>query len=85
MKKFDFSKYIGTYSLEEAKEVTKKMAKEILDAKKKDAIETAKKIHGDKFTYKVRKGVSVDLTKLKSNQRVCATDLKGHHILLTEK
>lgn len=83
--RLDFSKYVGTYSVSEAKEVLKNMENDLLEAEKREAIRLVKEIHGDNFTYEVRKGTSVDLTKLKANQRVCASGLKGHHVLLTEK
>lgn len=85
MERLDFSKYAGTYSLSEAKEILDKMNEDILEAYKKKAIAYAKKIHGNKFNYEVRKGSVVNLTKLKEGQRVCACSLKGYHILLTEK
>lgn len=49
------------------------------------AIEHAKSIHGDSFKYEVKKGTSVDLFKLKEHQRVCASKIKGTHILMTKK
>lgn len=85
MEKLDFSKYAGTYSLSEARQLLTTIAEDILEAHKKEAIARAKKIHGNKFNYEVRKGSVVNLTKLKAGKRVCACSLKGYHILLTEK
>ena len=85
METIDFSKYAGTYSVTEAAKVAKKMANDILEVEKLEAIKWAKSIHGDKFTYEVKKGTSVDLRKLKAGERICASGVKGHHIFMTEK
>lgn len=84
METMDFSKYVGTYTVEEAKEISKQMAKEILEAKKREAIRLAREKFGNNFNYEVKRGVSVDLTKLKEGQKVCSCDVKGHHLLMTE-
>jgi hypothetical protein len=80
----DFSKYEGTYSVEEMKGILNNMKTDILQKEKEIAIKKVKEIHGNKFTYEVKKGISVDLRKLENGQRVCACDVKGHHILMTE-
>ena len=49
------------------------------------ALEYVKNIHGEKFNYELVIGSLVDLTKLKNNQKVCGSKIKGHHILITEK
>lgn len=85
MEKLNFSKYAGEYSLYEAEQLLITISEDILEARKKKAIAYAKKIHGNKFNYEVRKGSVVNLSKLKEGQRVCACSLKGYHILLTEK
>ncbi len=85
METIDFSKYAGTFSVTEAAEVAKKMAIDILEAEKREAVKHAQSIHGDKFTYEVKKGTRVDLRKLKAGERICASGVKGHHILMTEK
>ena len=54
-------------------------------SEKKEAVKRAKEIHGDSFSYRLRRKSFVDLTKLKNNQSVCAAGMKGYHILLTEK
>ena len=82
MEKVDFSKYAGSYSLSEAKEISKKMEADIFEAEKKEALADAKSKHGDGYTYELVKGTSPDLRKLSPNQRVCA-GIKGHHILMT--
>jgi len=80
----DLSKYVGTYSLEEIQKVSESIKKDVFEAEKKQALSDAKKIHGNKYNYELKKGTSVDLTKLKHNQKVCASGVKGHHILMTE-
>ena len=45
---------------------------------------TCNYIKGDKFTYELRTGTSVDLRTLYQNQLICASGIKGHHILMTE-
>jgi hypothetical protein len=82
--RIDLSKYAGTYSLDEIKKVSESIGKDIFEAEKKQALIDVKKMHGDKYTYEFKKGTSVDLTKLKDGQRVCASGVKGHHILMTE-
>ncbi len=47
-------------------------------------IKLAKAIHGDKYEYVVRIGTQIDLRTLNNKQRVCASRIKGHHILMTE-
>ena len=81
----DFSKYEGTYSLDEMKIILDNMKSDILQKEKEIAIKKAKEIHGENFTYEVKKGISVDLRKLLDGQRVCFCDVKGHHILMTAK
>ena len=80
-----FANYAGTYTVAEAKELTKKLTKEILDAEKKADIDRIKSKYGDKYTYEVKKGVRIDLTKLKAGEKVCASFIKGHHIFMIEK
>jgi hypothetical protein len=84
METFDFSKYVGTYTVEEAKQVCKQMEKEILEARKREAIKKAHEKFGNNFNYEVKRGVSIDVTKLKDGQKVCRCDVKGHYILMTE-
>lgn len=50
----------------------------------KCALDTARNIHGDKYTYKLVKGTTPDLMGLAKNESVCASILKGYHVLLTE-
>lgn len=85
METLDLSKYAGTYSLAQAKEVSKQMALDILEAEKREAIKKAEAKHGDIWYYTVRKGISPDLRMLTDGQRVCSCDIKGHHILMTPK
>ena len=40
---------------------------------------------GNTFTYKLTKGTRPNLMKLKNGQRVCASGVKGFHILMTPK
>lgn len=58
--------------------------KQIAELEAKEAIEHAKSIHGDNYTYELKKGTKIDLSTLNSNQRICASGVKGHHILMTE-
>lgn len=58
---------------------------EVKQNKMDEDLEQAKEIHGDKFTYQHAKGTSIDLRKLAPNQRVCASKIKGHHIIMTER
>ena len=80
----DFSKYAGSHSLEEAKEIAKKMAVDIFEAETAEALADARSKHGDGYIYELRKGTSIDLRSLKPNERVCASGIKGHHILMTK-
>ncbi len=57
---------------------------EVRQNKMAEDLDHAKSIHGEGYTYEHRKGTAVDLSKLKNNQKVCASKIKGHHILLTE-
>jgi len=41
-------------------------------------------MHGDKYTYELKKGTRVDLRTLRDGQRICASGVKGHHVLMTE-
>lgn len=85
MEKLDFSKYSGSYNLNEIQKVLDEMEIDILNKKKEIACKKAQEIHGDNYFYSVKKGVSVDLRKLEKNQRICGCIIKGHHILMTEK
>lgn len=81
----DFSKYEGTYSVEEMKIILDNMKSDIFQKEKEIAIKKSKERHGENYTYEVKKGISVDLRKLLDGQRVFACDVKGHHILMTPK
>lgn len=81
----NFKKYKGCYSVSEAKEVSKKMAADIFETEKKKALSHAKSIHGDTFIYELAKGTRPNLLKLNKGQRVCASGVKGFHILMTPK
>ena len=83
--RLDFSKYTGTYSLKEAQEVLNKMKQDVFEAEKEQDLKHAESIHGSGYSYELKKGTSVILTKLDSNQRVCASSIKGYHILMTKK
>jgi hypothetical protein len=85
METIDFTKYKGTYSLSEAKEVAKKMELDIFEAEKKEALSHAESIHGSTFKYELAVGTRPDLRKLNKGQRVCASGVKGFHILMTPK
>jgi len=85
METLDFSKYAGTYTLKEVDGVLANMKADILEKEKQIACKKAQEMHGNKFTYEVKKGTAVDLRKLQQGQKVCACDVKGHHILMTEK
>ncbi len=85
METLNFGQYVGTWSLDEAKKIAKLMETDILEAEKKQAIITTEEKHGTGYTYEVRKGTRVDLTKLKRGQEVCACMVKGHHMLMTKK
>jgi hypothetical protein len=85
METIDFTKYKGSYSLSEAKEVAKKMAVDIFEAEKKQSLTRAESIHGNMFTYELVKGTRPNLMKLKNGQGVCASGVKGFHILMTPK
>ena len=61
----DFSKYAGSHSLEEAKEIAKKMAADIFEAETAEALADARSKHGDDYAYELRKGTSIDLSLLK--------------------
>ncbi len=78
-------KYKGSYSLSEAKEVSKKIAADIFEVEKKQALTHAESIHGNTFTYKLARGTRPNLMKLKNGQGVCASGVKGFHILMTPK
>ena len=80
-----FKKYKGSYSLSEAKEVSKKMAADIFEVEKKQALTHAESIHGNTFNYELAKGTRPNVTKLNKGQRVCASKVKGFHILMTPK
>lgn len=80
----DLSKYAGSYSVEEAREVSKRIGEDIFAAQKKEDLDAARKIYGDNRTYELRKGERVNLRKLNTNERVCASSIKGFHILMTE-
>lgn len=83
--RLDFSKYAGTYSLKEAQDILNKMKQDVFEAEKKEDLKHAESIHGPTYSYELKKGTSVNLTKLDSNQRVCASSIKGYHILMTKK
>jgi hypothetical protein len=85
MKTLDFSKYAGTYSLKEAEGILNSMKLDVFKAKEEEELERMKVIHGDKFIYELREGTSIDLRNLKDNMRICASNIKGHHILMIEK
>ena len=85
MSTIDLSKYAGSYSVEEAREVSKRIGEDIFSAQVKDELENARQIHGDNYTYELKKGIRIDLKFLHENERVCASSIKGHHILMTEK
>ncbi len=57
---------------------------EVKQNKMTEDLEHAKSIHGNGYTYQHAKGTSPDLRELKRNQRVCASKIKGHHIIMTE-
>jgi len=87
MKNLDFTKYAGTYSLQEAKELADKMKAEILELEKQADLERTMEIHPN-FTAELvvhpKKG-GIDLSKLSENQRVCSSRIKGYYTLLTQK
>ncbi len=85
MKTINLNKYAGDYSLVEAKKVLENIKADIFEAEKLEAISHAEKLHGSGFTYELCKGTSVDLRSLNKGQQVCASGIKGHHILMTEK
>lgn len=81
----DLSKYAGTYSISEARVISRKIQIDIFEARKQEDLTLARNIYGENRTYELKKGVSVDLRKLNPNERVCASSIKGYHILMTEK
>jgi len=83
--RLDFSKYTGTYSIKEAGVLLAKMKEEVFEAEKEQDLKHAESIHGSGYTYELKKGSRVDLTKLENNQRICASHIKGYHILMTKK
>lgn len=85
METIDFTKYKGSFSLSEAKEIAVQMIADIFEVEKKQALTHAESIHGNTFTYKLTKGTRPNLLKLKNGQRVCASGVKGFHILMTPK
>jgi|JI9StandDraft_1071089.scaffolds.fasta_scaffold85358_1 hypothetical protein len=85
METIDFTKYKGSFSLSEAKEIATQMIADIFEAEKKQALTHAESIHGNTFTYKLTKGTRPNLMKLKNGQGVCASGVKGFHILMTPK
>jgi hypothetical protein len=85
METIDFTKYKGSFSLSEAKEIAVQMIADIFEVEKKQALTHAESIHGNTFTYKLTKGTRPNLMKLKNGQRVCASGVKGFHILMTPK
>jgi uncharacterized membrane-anchored protein len=85
METIDFTKYKGSFSLSEAKEIATQMIADIFEAEKKQALNHAESIHGNTFTYKLTKGTRPNLMKLKNGQGVCASGVKGFHILMTPK
>lgn len=85
METIDFTKYKGSYSLSEAKEVAKKMIADIFEVEKKQALTHAESIHGNMFTYELVKGTRPNLTKLNKGQRACASRVEGFHIIMTPK
>ena len=85
METIDFTKYKGSFSLSEAKEIATQMIVDIFEIEKKQALSHAESIHGNTFTYKLTKGTRPNLMKLKNGQRVCASKVEGFHILMTPK
>lgn len=83
--KLDFSKYVGTYSLKEASKILASMKQDVFEAEKEHDLKYAESIHGPGYKYELKKGTKVDLTKLDPKQRVCASAIRGYHILMTEK
>lgn len=83
--RLDFSKYAGTYSVKEAGVLLAKMKQEVFEAEKEQDLKHAESIHGSDYTYELRKGSMVNLTKLKlnNNERICESSIKGYHILMT--
>lgn len=84
-KNIDLSKYAGMYTLYEAKVISKQINADIFEKEKEQDLAIATEHHGPMYDYQLVKGVSADLTKLNPNQRVCASSIKGHHILMTSK
>lgn len=83
--RLDFSKYAGTYSVKEAEVILAKMKQDVFEAEKEQDLKHSESIHGPGYTYELKKGGRVDLTKLDKNQRVCASHIKGYHTLMTKK
>lgn len=87
MKTLDFTKYAGTYNLQQAKEIADKMKVEIFELEKQTDLERTKEMHPN-FTAELvlhpKKG-GIDLRSLAENQRVCASQVKGYYTLLTKK
>jgi hypothetical protein len=83
--RLDFSKYTGTYSIKEAEGILAKMKQEVFEAEKEQDLKYIESIHGPDYTYELKKGSKVNLTKLDKNQRICASHIKGYHILMTKK
>ena len=49
MSTIDLSKYAGSYSVEEAREVSKRIGEDIFAAQVKDDLKNARLIHGDNY------------------------------------
>lgn len=58
--------------------------KQFTEQQIKSDLDLIKSIHGDKYTYEHRKGDRPDLRLLEDNQKVCASELEGYHIVMTE-
>lgn len=89
MNEQDFTKPSPWQRLREDHEKRQKFLEQVLvqslEFTKKCELAYAEKQHGENYTYEHRKGTRVNLHSLNSNQRVCASQIKGHHILMTEK
>mgnify|MGYP006389168513 CR=1 FL=1 len=72
------------YALDDIQNFWYGVLDEVRTQKINEDMEHIRSIHGFGFSYTLKKGTSVDLTKLNNNQKVCASKIKGHHWLLTE-
>jgi len=71
------------YTINDIESFWKDCLNEVQQTKMNEDLEEVKKIYGDGYTYEHKKGTQPNLMKLNLDQRVCASKIKGYHILMT--